>query len=242
MVLGLFARPVALVLALEMLVAFFQLHFPQGGAPIQNGGELPLLFMFTWLFFAGNGAGPASLDQRRARCTLALNSGPDRDASRLRDGRRLPVTLAQPARSSTRGRFSAISASRSMRRPAAHVAPVPDLRAEQEPDPAPVVPATGQMLLHQLTNRRAFEVPVAHEIAPGAGWSQRADLVLHDVHERGGEALLLPVQHLARQIALAEPALEVPQLLGPRTLSLTGTRAMNSAKRGSRNGERDSRL
>jgi len=67
MVLGLFARPVALVLALEMLVAFFQIHFPQGGAPIQNRGELPLLFMLTWLFFAGNGAGPASLDRRRAR-------------------------------------------------------------------------------------------------------------------------------------------------------------------------------
>jgi putative oxidoreductase len=65
--LGLFTRPVALILALEMLVAFFQVHFPRGGAPIQNEGELALLYMFVWLFFAGNGAGPASLDARRAR-------------------------------------------------------------------------------------------------------------------------------------------------------------------------------
>ena len=66
-VLGLLTRPVALVLALEMLVAYFQAHFPRGGAPIQNQGELPLLFMLVWLFFAGNGAGPASIDAARRR-------------------------------------------------------------------------------------------------------------------------------------------------------------------------------
>jgi putative oxidoreductase len=66
-VLGLFTRPVALVLALEMLIAYFQVHFPQGGMPIQNKGEVPLLYMLVWLFFAGNGAGPASLDARRIR-------------------------------------------------------------------------------------------------------------------------------------------------------------------------------
>jgi putative oxidoreductase len=64
-VLGLLTRPVALVLACEMVVAFFQVHFPQGGWPIQNKGELPLLFMLIWLFLAGNGAGPFSLDARR---------------------------------------------------------------------------------------------------------------------------------------------------------------------------------
>ena len=64
-VLGLLTPPVALLLAGEMLVAFFQVHFPQGGFPIQNKGETPLLFMLVWLFFAANGAGPASLDARR---------------------------------------------------------------------------------------------------------------------------------------------------------------------------------
>lgn len=66
-VLGLLTRPVALLLALEMLVAYFQFHAPQGGMPIENRGEVPLLFMLVWLFFAGNGPGPASLDARRGR-------------------------------------------------------------------------------------------------------------------------------------------------------------------------------
>ena len=67
LVLGLLTRPVALLLAVEMLVAFFQVHLPQGGAPIQNHGELPLLYMLIFLFFLGHGAGPASLDARSHR-------------------------------------------------------------------------------------------------------------------------------------------------------------------------------
>ncbi|MFL5492875.1 MAG: DoxX family protein [Gemmatimonadales bacterium] len=66
LVLGLFTRPVAAVLVLEMLYAFATVHLPQGGAPIQNHGELPLLYALIWAFLAGNGAGPASLDSRRA--------------------------------------------------------------------------------------------------------------------------------------------------------------------------------
>jgi putative oxidoreductase len=57
----------AFLLAVEMLVAFFQVHLPQGGAPIQNHGELPLLYMLIFLFFVGHGAGPASLDARSRR-------------------------------------------------------------------------------------------------------------------------------------------------------------------------------
>jgi len=67
LVLGLLTRPAALLLAVEMLVAFFQVHLPQGGAPIQNHGELPLLYMLIFLFFVGHGAGPASLDARSHR-------------------------------------------------------------------------------------------------------------------------------------------------------------------------------
>ena len=63
-VIGLLTRPVALVLMLEMLAAFFIAHLPRGGAPIQNGGELPLLFALIFAFFATNGAGPYSVDQR----------------------------------------------------------------------------------------------------------------------------------------------------------------------------------
>jgi putative oxidoreductase len=65
LLLGLFTRPVAFLLAGEMLVAFFQAHLPKGGVPLENGGELPLLYMLVFLFLLGNGAGPASVDNRR---------------------------------------------------------------------------------------------------------------------------------------------------------------------------------
>ena len=53
---------VASMLEIEMLVAFFTAHFPQGGWPIQNQGELALLYASIFCFLAGNGAGPLSLD------------------------------------------------------------------------------------------------------------------------------------------------------------------------------------
>ena len=62
MVLGLFSRPVALVLALEMIVAYVQAHMPRGGAPVENQGELALLYMLIWAFVAANGPGAFSLD------------------------------------------------------------------------------------------------------------------------------------------------------------------------------------
>jgi putative oxidoreductase len=65
LLLGLFTRPVAFLLAVEMLVAFFQVHLPKGGVPLENGGEVPLLYMLVFLFLLGNGAGPASIDHRR---------------------------------------------------------------------------------------------------------------------------------------------------------------------------------
>ena len=64
-VIGLFTRPVALVAMLEMLGAFVIAHLPRGGAPIENGGELPLLFALLWAFFAANGAGIWSVDHQR---------------------------------------------------------------------------------------------------------------------------------------------------------------------------------
>ena len=67
LVVGLLTRPVSVVLTLEMLVAFFMAHAPRGGWPVQNGGELPLLFALIFLFMAGHGAGPLSLDAALAR-------------------------------------------------------------------------------------------------------------------------------------------------------------------------------
>jgi putative oxidoreductase len=62
LVLGLFTRPVAAVLTIEMLAAFVIAHFPRGGSPLQNGGELPLLYALIFFFLATAGAGAASLD------------------------------------------------------------------------------------------------------------------------------------------------------------------------------------
>lgn len=65
LVAGLFVRPVALILAAEMVVAYFYAHLPQGGAPVQNGGELALLYALVFGFLAARGAGPVSVDARR---------------------------------------------------------------------------------------------------------------------------------------------------------------------------------
>ena len=61
-VLGLLTRPVALLLFAEMLVAYFQGHMPQGGFPVQNGGELALLYAFSFLYLAAAGPGRWSVD------------------------------------------------------------------------------------------------------------------------------------------------------------------------------------
>ena len=62
-VLGFLTRPVAIVLALEMLIAYFQAHVPRGLVPYSNGGELALLYFVVWTYLAGHGAGPASIDR-----------------------------------------------------------------------------------------------------------------------------------------------------------------------------------
>jgi len=67
LVLGLFTRPVAFLLAGEMAVAYFQVHVPKGFWPTMNGGELAALFCFIWLYFSAAGAGSWSLDAGRGR-------------------------------------------------------------------------------------------------------------------------------------------------------------------------------
>jgi putative oxidoreductase len=65
LLLGLFTRPVAFLLAGEMAVAYFQVHFPRGFWTVLNRGEPAALFSFVWLYFSAAGAGPLSLDARR---------------------------------------------------------------------------------------------------------------------------------------------------------------------------------
>jgi putative oxidoreductase len=70
LLIGLFSRPVAFVLAGEMAWAYFQAHFPRAFWPVLNGGEPAALYSFIWLFFAAAGPGPLSLDARGKRSRI----------------------------------------------------------------------------------------------------------------------------------------------------------------------------
>ncbi len=61
---GLFSRPVAFLLAGDMAVAFFMVHFRRGWLPILNGGDLAVLFSFVFLYLWFAGPGPWSIDAR----------------------------------------------------------------------------------------------------------------------------------------------------------------------------------
>jgi putative oxidoreductase len=62
MVLGLFTRPVAFVLAGEMAFAYLTAHAPRNFWPLLNAGEVAVLFCMIWLYLAAAGAGRWSLD------------------------------------------------------------------------------------------------------------------------------------------------------------------------------------
>ncbi|RPJ28996.1 MAG: DoxX family protein [Planctomycetaceae bacterium] len=60
---GLLTGIAAFIASGEMAFAYFIIHYPQGGWPIQNGGQLAVLFCFIFLFIAARGAGMLSLDR-----------------------------------------------------------------------------------------------------------------------------------------------------------------------------------
>ena len=63
--LGLFTSPVAVIASGQMAGAYFQVHAPRGFWPIQNGGELAVLFCFIFLYFSATGSGKLSIDSIR---------------------------------------------------------------------------------------------------------------------------------------------------------------------------------
>jgi putative oxidoreductase len=63
--LGLFTSPVAFIASGEMAWAYFQQHFPRGFWPIQNGGELAVLYCFIFLYLSAVGSGKLSIDSIR---------------------------------------------------------------------------------------------------------------------------------------------------------------------------------
>ena len=64
--LGLFTRPVAFLLAGQMAVAYWMAHAPQSVFPVLNGGDSAILFCFVFLYLVFAGAGAFSLDARRS--------------------------------------------------------------------------------------------------------------------------------------------------------------------------------
>ena len=63
--LGLFTSPIAFLASGEMAWAYFQSHAPRGLWPIQNGGELAVLYCFIFLYVAAAGSGKLSIDSIR---------------------------------------------------------------------------------------------------------------------------------------------------------------------------------
>jgi putative oxidoreductase len=64
LVIGLFTRPAAFILAGEMAVAYWMFHAPSGFFPALNGGDAAILYCFVFLYIAAAGPGPWSLDSR----------------------------------------------------------------------------------------------------------------------------------------------------------------------------------
>lgn len=83
-IIGLFTRPVAFIVAGEMAVAYFMAHLPRAFWPIQNQGEPAVLFCFIFLFLAFNGAGPWSVDAARGGPIGAQEVAPGRTESERR--------------------------------------------------------------------------------------------------------------------------------------------------------------
>jgi putative oxidoreductase len=67
LIVGLFTRPVALILAGEMAFAYWLGHGSRGFFPSVNGGNLAIMYCFVFLYLAFAGAGPWSVDAATRR-------------------------------------------------------------------------------------------------------------------------------------------------------------------------------
>ena len=67
LLLGLFTRPAAFLLAGEMAFAYFMGHAPKDFFPLINGGTLAIMFCFACLYLSTAGGGPISIDAIRGK-------------------------------------------------------------------------------------------------------------------------------------------------------------------------------
>jgi len=73
---GLFAGIAAFICSGEMAVAYFMVHARSGPIPLQNKGELAVLYCFVFLYIAAHGAGIWSVDnvlRARGRVTASTD-------------------------------------------------------------------------------------------------------------------------------------------------------------------------
>ena len=64
---GVYASVLGFIASGEMAVAYFQSHAPRGFWPVQNGGELAVLYCFVFLYVAARGNGAWSLQGGKKR-------------------------------------------------------------------------------------------------------------------------------------------------------------------------------
>jgi putative oxidoreductase len=64
---GAYASVLGFIASGEMAVAYFQNHAPKGFWPVQNGGELAVLYCFVFLYVAARGNGAWSLQGGKRR-------------------------------------------------------------------------------------------------------------------------------------------------------------------------------
>jgi putative oxidoreductase len=83
--LGLFTIPVALLASGLMAVAYFKAHAIRGFWPIENDGELAVLYCFAFLGIAAIGAGQFSLDRARDRGAQRRSAGVSAAVARARN-------------------------------------------------------------------------------------------------------------------------------------------------------------
>jgi putative oxidoreductase len=74
LLIGLFTRPVSFILSGMLAVAYFQMHAPGGFWPLQNKGELAVLYCFVFLFISVAGGGEWSVDRLLRRDATPLKA------------------------------------------------------------------------------------------------------------------------------------------------------------------------
>ena len=64
MLVGFFTRPAAFIASGTMAIAYWMVHAPMNGFPVNNGGDAAILFCFVFLYLAFAGPGAWSLNKR----------------------------------------------------------------------------------------------------------------------------------------------------------------------------------